>query len=92
MDDKINLGWQTSISAAFVSKLPTHIDCKRCGQRLVTIDKDYLAERVKIQIHFTNSPEIVNAVENKGRVRCESCGAKNTLDLRLFRVAQPPVH
>lgn len=79
-----------ALDGEYARELPPRIDCRKCGEPLITVSKLPLEKRVSIDIHFSKPPIILNAALNKGRCRCDRCGAKNSLDLRLFRAARPP--
>ena len=74
-----------SVDAAYFAKLPSEIRCKKCGEPLLAITKLPTEMKVIVDVRFNKPPEILNAGLNKGRCRCDHCGTKNPIDLRLFR-------
>jgi len=73
------------VDADYFAKLPGEIGCKKCGELLLTITKLPAEMKIIVDIHFNQPPEILNVGLNKGRCRCDHCGTKNPIDLRLFR-------
>lgn len=89
---KKRLNLRGSLSSEFVDALPPSIACIGCRTELVAVTKDFANRRVKIKMHVTKPPVILDLERHAGAIRCEKCGVETPIDLRLFLLDGPTTH